>query len=300
MERLNNLKTLENFFRNNIILKNIISAIMPDTTMQYNERALIKYKDLVYDYLEKIEITLLKTCDSFGLIQAKKIIEKKFQNYLSIIDNCPYKYEEYVNIYTKIFSNMNLDLINMVNTSFKGYIINNEPFDQVLTNATSINEIIHVFHSYVINNENILQTTPLIDNTNDTLLYGNSTDIARKLYEAISTSLNDGSEKTIFSLNDNHILLMLRDYGHATTIDIEIENDKAYINYFIPKVCNYLMVNNLPGITKVNDKSLWAKGTMSIDVSKLPLFITSFIKMIPTDNEMFIEGGLCYEYNKGR
>lgn len=63
--------------------------------------------------------------------------------------------------------------------------------------------------------------------------------------------------------------MMLRDFGHATTLDINIENDEAWIEYFIPKVCNYLMVNELPGVRKVDKSSNWAKGTLRVKVSEL-------------------------------
>ena len=42
---------------------------------------------------------------------------------------------------------------------------------------------------------------------------------------------------------------MARDLGHALTIEIEIENTKAHVSYFILKVCNIDMINNLKRIT---------------------------------------------------
>lgn len=89
--------------------------------------------------------------------------------------------------------------------------------------------------------------------------------------------------------------MMLRDFGHATTLDINIENDEAWIEYFIPKVCNYLMVNELPGVRKIDKSSNWTKGTLRVKVSELGEYLNNFIKMIPTDDEMFIKGGIVYE-----
>ncbi len=121
--------------------------------------------------------------------------------------------------------------------------------------------------------------------------------------ENIFNSLDDyfsDSPKIIVSLNETHILMMLRDFGHATTLDINIENDEAWIEYFIPKVCNYLMVNELPGVRKVDKNSNWTKGTLRVKVSELGKYLNNFIKMIPTDDEMFIKGGIVYEERTSR
>ena len=90
------------------------------------------------------------------------------------------------------------------------------------------------------------------------------------------------SEKTILSISDNHIIIMLRDFGHATTLDINIENKNAWIEYFIPKVCNYLMVNSLPGIRKIEEGtySPTAKGMVVVKTADLPHYVNDFIKKI--------------------
>ena len=49
---------------------------------------------------------------------------------------------------------------------------------------------------------------------------------------------------------------MIRDRGHALTIEITINNDKARIDYFIPKIININMINALSGANKVRENSV--------------------------------------------
>lgn len=56
------------------------------------------------------------------------------------------------------------------------------------------------------------------------------------------------------------------------------------------------MVNELPGIRKVDEKSKWAKGTLRIKVNELGAYINNFIKKIPTDDDMFVKGGAMYDW----
>ena len=47
--------------------------------------------------------------------------------------------------------------------------------------------------------------------------------------------------------------MMIRDRGHALTIEIDIDGNEVLINYFIPKLRNINMINELPGVYKVKD-----------------------------------------------
>lgn len=89
-------------------------------------------------------------------------------------------------------------------------------------------------------------------------------------------------------INDKKLIMMVRDRGHALTIDISLNNDMARIEYFIPKLCNIEMINNLPGINKVNENSVGATGVMEVPINTLPSVLFDFISRVPTDNDMII------------
>ena len=46
------------------------------------------------------------------------------------------------------------------------------------------------------------------------------------------------------------------------------------------------MVNNLPGVHKVNENSIGTTGAFEIDVEDLPTVLFDFISKVPTDDDM--------------
>lgn len=81
---------------------------------------------------------------------------------------------------------------------------------------------------------------------------------------------------------------------HALFIEIDIEGDKCMVKYFIPKVCNYVMVNELNGITPVKNGDDYAVGQFEVYTENLASEIVNLILNVPTDEHMFIEGGIKY------
>ena len=52
---------------------------------------------------------------------------------------------------------------------------------------------------------------------------------------------------------EKKMLMMVRDRGHALTIEIDKEEAGAVFKYFIPKLCNRDMIEKLPGINKITE-----------------------------------------------
>ena len=77
--------------------------------------------------------------------------------------------------------------------------------------------------------------------------------------------------------------MMVRDRGHALSIEIEKENDKYYVKYFIPNINNVDMVNELKGVRKVNDQSKFTTGIFETNLENLTSNLTDFIGHVPTD-----------------
>ena len=80
---------------------------------------------------------------------------------------------------------------------------------------------------------------------------------------------------------------MIRDRGHALTLDIDTTNEKSFIKYFIPKICNLEMVEKLPGINKITKAG--ATGMFEISEEILPQNLFDFISKVPTDSDMIRE-----------
>lgn len=292
-----NIIKIEYFFQLDTLIKEIVSELFPNILNPNNIDELESYEKKLLSSLDRIEISFDRITKLLDLNEnINNQISQLFENYRRKIKNCPLEYDNLKEVFLQIFVNMDFELTHKVNEELIGYSINKNLF-MLLLQVTSITELLHVLHSYVVNNEEIMQSCGLL-NSNDTIkLYGKNTNISQVIFDNLKKGLNS-SEITILSINDNHIIIMLRDYGHATTIDININEDVAWINYFIPKICNYLMVQSLPGVSDVNENSKWAKGTIMVNVNELGNYLNDFIKKIPTDDDMFKIGGLAYDFAK--
>ena len=88
---------------------------------------------------------------------------------------------------------------------------------------------------------------------------------------------------------------MCRDKGHALSIEVDIEGDKSMIRYFIPKVCNPVLVNELKGVNQVKQDAQFANGRFEVATEDLPMELFDFIAKVPADKEMFVFGGWHYQ-----
>lgn len=93
---------------------------------------------------------------------------------------------------------------------------------------------------------------------------------------------------------------MVRDRGHALSIEIEEEKANIRVRYFIPKVCNIEKVNNVRGVDKLDPSKdnmySCTKGEFVIKRDKFTSELIEFINSIPTDSDMefiSIMGGIA-------
>lgn len=296
-KEIKNFKKIENFFKIDLIIKNLINNTFPNNADRNNPSEIISYVQKLNDTIDRIELLFLRIVRSFEFgSNIEEYIENTFKKYQQQVLECGYNYYRLEQTFIKMFTSMSPELVKKVNEEIIGYSCFID-LEDILSQSTSINEILHVFHTYVVNNENILQSSMMQLEKGKTRLYGEKTPIATSIFDGLDNFMAD-SEKTILSISDNHIIIMLRDFGHATTLDINIDKENAWIDYFIPKVCNYLMVNSLPGIRKIEEGTYFptAKGMIVVKTADLAHYINDFIKKIPTDNEMFVKGGLMYEW----
>ena len=290
------LQNLEQFFKYDLEIKKLINNY-PDV---YSMEDIIAYVDKMFKILQDIKFMLTKILKMIGNDEKSvEYLNKHFAYYEKRLLNCHYDAKQLAQFYQDCISNMDPKLINEINVQIKGYYLFSN-YKQCFFKCQTINELLHVLHSYIVNTEKFYETMPIIkqkedENVGSITLYGKNTFLATTIFNNINFDINS-SIISILSLNDNHLLIMARDLGHALTIEIEIINNKAHINYFIPKVCNVDMVNNLKGITPIridettNLSNLYAKGSFEVPINELIPDLIELMMKIPQDKDMFIDG----------
>ena len=291
------LQNMEKFFKYNFEVKKILHATIPKEEYKYSRDTLIEYSDKLFQALNDIEYYMNVILEKFNFSNQDI---SYFKNFIKALKDelikRGYDFVKLKEFYNAFFANMSQELINSVGENCVGYSF----FRSVdLKEAKSINEILHVVHQSIINNQNTLQSLPKISEKKnyenyEIILYGRENTAARNIYENFPKELSCGWTD-IVSLANDRVIIMVRDRGHALSIEIEKENDMYYVRYFIPKICNIDMVNSLKGVNKVTKDSKYTVGVFETTLERLPFEIVNFISKVPTDDDMFIEGGKFYE-----
>ncbi len=291
-----NLEKIKKFFKYNMNIKNILFNTKPQETDKYNKETLIKYSDKLFQAINDIEYYINVMLEDFNFLDADKTY---FNNYIKALKNelikCGYDFNKLSTFYTTCFTNMSEELVNKVGNQIKGASM----YSYVdLKEAKSLNEMLHIVHQTIINNENNFRNLPVISRKqnnegNNITLYGEDTTISRVVFNSIPVSISTDFVE-IMSIDETKVNLMIRDIGHALSIEIEQEDDKCIIKYFIPKICNIDMVNNLKGVNKVKKGDNYTVGVFETTLEKLPFELSNLILGVPTDIDMFKEGGVYY------
>ena len=283
---------MQHFFEVDLkIKKELYNNVPQDTYIDSNST--MKYADNLNDSLNYIfsEFKYI-TADFFG---TKSPVFIKIDELERIIKNnfysCGNDINKLQNFYRYFVSNMTPEFIDNIKNNCVGYTGGNvDPIMQ----ATSINEILHFLHSYIINNEELLQAIPINKQKNNMYKYpityrGYNSELFGQLFDQFPISIDCGWTDMV-ALSDKKLIMMVRDRGHALSIEISINNDIARLEYFIPKLCNIDMINALPGVNKVNENSIAATGVIETSVNNLPQTLYSFIEKVPTDADIVFEG----------
>ena len=293
----NELNNIEKFFKYDIAVKNILFNVSPKEEYKYNNEAIIEYSESLNQAIKDIEFYINSILRSFNFLDSDK---EYFNNFIKLLKNelinCGTDFNKLKNFYEVYLSNMREELVNLVGSNIAGYYM----FSGVsLNNAKSINELLHVVHQTIVNNENNYKKLPVLDSKGDfATLYGKENPLARYIFSNINENI-DSSEFSMMSLGDDRILIMVRDHGHALSIEIEQEKDKYYVKYFLPKICNVKMVNELNGVRKVDNNSKFTTGIFETTKENLPYELIEFITKVPTDFHMRVEGGMFYREEEG-
>lgn len=283
---------LQHFFSVDVKIKKELFDIAPQSLEGYmDEVSVSKYTDKLNDSLTYIFNELkCVTLDIFGknsnvfnrVCYLEEVIKESFYN-------CGFDINKLKSFYQKYISNMDPAFIDNVKNKCVGYAFSST---SPIETALSMNEILHFIHSYIVNNEKILQSLPLLNEKNNNYNYpislrGIKNPMFEQIFKMFPNDLDCGWTDMV-AINDKKLIIMVRDRGHALTIEVTLNNNIARIEYFIPKLCNIEMINNLPGVNKVNENSIGATGVIETPINTLPGVLFDFISKVPTDYDMVI------------
>lgn len=289
---------LKKFFISDSKIKHMMYDMKPfDSSVAIDEDTLVKYSDKVYEELLSVIAELeinLNNLNIPNITFFKETFEKLKQDWLTKIVNCGMDYEKLNKFYVSCISDMKESLIECTKSECVGYT-GRFPFNS-LKMVTTINEFLHVLHFYIMNNNDIYKSLNIIDskqlsNDETVRLCGELTDISKNLFDNIPFDLDCGQTDIISFGDINKIIMMIRDRGHALTIEIDSNELESRVSYFIPKICNATMVNNLPGVRKVDENSKVLDTTVGmfiVDNKKISSELFNFISMVPTDDDIQI------------
>lgn len=294
-----NLNKIENFFKYDLEIKSILYNSAPNSKYDsYDEISRNQYSDKLNQALEDIEYYItniikleLLSLTEDDIIQIKLLLHQMKSNLI----NCGSNFTKLQNFYQSNLSDMNESFIDLVGRKFVGYTLFDN-ISEVLNHVNTVNELLHCFHSAITNNEQLYERMPKLKTKNnfngeEINLYGKENDLAIDIYNKIPLELDCGGIDILSLNNSQKILMMIRDRGHALSIEIKFNENSCQVNYFIPKICNAEMVNMLPGVHQITNDSPFTTGSFDCNLENLSNNLVYFIEKVPMDSDMFIKGG---------
>lgn len=288
------LLKLERFFLLDLKIKRTLFQLKPPSKEEsVSDEYIFKYVDNLYDELKYIYGELKDIFNDFNLYLFDDKLDELYKKWYNNLSKCGYDRDKLEAYYLNNIADMSEELVSSVKKNFIGYSMF-ESVGACLENVKTINEILHVIHSYIVNNERLYQELNVISQKNNNYnypitLYGQPGEISKKIFNSFSNEINCGWTDIVSLEKNNKIYMMIRDLGHATTIEFDISDKDIMISYFIPKICNAEKVNKLRGVNKVpfdSDASCSTTGKFISNVDMIGNDLNKFLSMIPTDSDI--------------
>lgn len=295
-----NYEKLDKFFKIDLKIKDLILKTKPNEKI-YDTSGAIKYVDNLIKELDTIKDYFFWVIDTYNMSPyLKDVINNSFNEYNEKLLNSNYDYDRLTRIYQECILKMTVGLEKELQKNLFGYNINRKEVES-FEKCKTINDYLHAFHFYIVNNEKIFHSMPIIDrkiNKDDEpiILFGKENDLSRDLFNKYPVELDTG-EVDILSFDD-HLLMMVRDVGHALSMDLTIENCNIRVSYFVPKSCNVEKVNKLKGVTRLDpltsDMFSPTNGEFVCKKEDFTREMIDFISNVPTDIDAFSKSNFMH------
>ena len=302
--KMKNLEAMKEFFERDMKIKETLMSLAPTEADDYDELSRMEYVDKLEKGLDSLEYDTLASIKKFGFgEELNNTIREYFANKKKSMAVGKYEAGICQKIYNSEFASMSENFIEEVKEGFVGYAFFSNPskLPGFVKKAKTVNELLHSIHSSIVNNDGILESMPQIGTKRNTIeepitLYGEENEVAEKIFKEFPLEMDCGITD-IVSLK-NKVLMMIRDRGHALTIDMDTTNPKEVeVKYFVPKLCNEDMIRKLPGINESSITKSGASGFFVSDKDKITKDLFDFIEKVPTDDDMVFDKTM-YEINE--
>lgn len=302
--KMKNLEAMKEFFERDMKIKETLMSLAPTEADDYDELSRMEYVDKLEKGLDSLEYDTLASIKKFGFgEELNNTIREYFANYKKSMAVGKYEAGICQKIYNSEFASMSENFIEEVKEGFVGYAFFSNPskLPGFVKKAKTVNELLHSIHSSIVNNDEILESMPQKGTKRNTIeepitLYGEENEVAEKIFKEFPLEMDCGITD-IVSLK-NKVLMMIRDRGHALTIDMDTTNPKEVeVKYFVPKLCNEEMIRKLPGINESSITKSGASGFFVSDKDKITKDLFDFIEKVPTDGDMVFDKTI-YEINE--
>ncbi len=284
---------IERFFAADMCIKKDMHSLVPTESDLYTMDSMVDYMDKLYRGIKDLKIEFKFMVRNIGL--GKDTLDKIDNFFKQIIEeasNLRYDPNTIKRFFNNRISYMREEFVNDIKLNIKGYSMFSN-VDAYFGNCTTVNEALHLLHAFVMNNENILQSMNVLDTKDisgySLTLYGKSSPETKEIFDSFPSNTGSGDTDLIGLPGVNKSLMMVRDKGHALSIEITYEGENAIVEYFVPKLCNIDMVNALPGVIKVSSDAPMHSGTTGrfvVSKKELPLKLVDFVKKVPTDEDI--------------
>lgn len=294
--KMKNLEAMKEFFERDMKIKETLMSLAPTEADDYDELSRMEYVDKLEKGLDSLEYDTLASIKKFGFgEELNNTIREYFANKKKSMAVGKYEAGICQKIYNSEFASMSENFIEEVKEGFVGYAFFSNPskLPGFVKKAKTVNELLHSIHSSIVNNDGILESMPQIGTKRNTIeepitLYGEENEVAEKIFKEFPLEMDCGITD-IVSLK-NKVLMMIRDRGHALTIDMDTTNPKEVeVKYFVPKLCNEDMIRKLPGINESSITKSGASGFFVSDKDKITKDLFDFIEKVPTDGDIVFD-----------
>ena len=283
--KMKNLEAMKEFFERDMKIKETLMSLAPTEADDYDELSRMEYVDKLEKGLDSLEYDTLASIKKFGFgEELNNTIREYFANKKKSMAVGKYEAGICKKIYNSEFASMSENFIEEVKEGFVGYAFFSNPskLPGFVKKAKTVNELLHSIHSSIVNNDEILESMPQKGTKRNTIeepitLYGEENEVAEKIFKEFPLEMDCGITD-IVSLK-NKVLMMIRDRGHALTIDMDTTNPKEVeVKYFVPKLCNEEMIRKLPGINESSITKSGASGFFVSDKDKITKDLFDFIE----------------------